>query len=936
MIKKFRSEFDARYSFEKALITGYIFSLVLLVLIGYITYKQMDEFKQAESLVVHTMNVIRQIKEVQTMRRGYEIDYLDRILSGEKNITINIDTIEYEIKKLRKMVIDNPIQLENLEKLKLTIYERKNSLEQFTKLYGNDKTKVKNFIESVLMPSYQKIGYQHRTMIAIEDSLLQKRTADSFSQANQTKTFIVVTSLLGACILLISLVISNKQVKLRNKAEDDLLLINEDLDDMVKKRTYELEKTNDSLRNEITIRKETEKSLIKTQGRLKRLFDTDLIGTFISDLEKGNIPEANDTFLKMIGYSKEDLPLKWETVLSEKDTVSIDKRKASIQKNGFLEPVEREFVRKNGNKINVIVGGAALPEEDKKAIAFALDITKEKIFQKEFEEVNKRLHLALKASKAAEWEWDLVKNKIYWSDDLYEMFGKSKEDFNPAINGWSNLVFIDDREIVNDAYKNSYKNKTNLDVDFRIVKDDGTIKWLNLTGRFYVNELEIPIVMSGLCLDITQKKKDEGLIHLQNSVSQVLAKAESETPEEIFEGILDNMCRVINFEIGNYWALDEKKNLAVKKIINRYSDNAEFDIKPFSLVNPEEKKTSYLWKSFEDKKIKTSFVLPIYVNGEFFGLIECLSKYKIDEEPALKDLLNSISNQIGNFIEKKIAEKSLKEAKENLEIKVEERTSELNNVLVNLREEVETRIQKEEELKKLYYELREMQKEMVHQEKLTALGRFASGIAHEIRNPLANISSLAQFMAKSKTLDDKAKERLDYILININLANKIIKDLLQFASPDDIKFKAGSINKILTELYQSVKSRCEDKKTNCTILLDDSLPEFELNEEKLYSAFLNFITNSIDAVSEGGSVEIKSKKDGDNVNVIISDTGTGIPAENLDKIFEPFFTTKDEGTGLGMGLAYSIIKSHRGDIKITSEVNKGTIIKIILPLTTTT
>lgn len=893
----------------------------------------MDEFKQAESMVVHTVKVIRQIKEVQTMRRGYEIDYLDRILSGEKNIKINLDTLDYEVEKLKKMLEDNPKQIDNLERLKNTIYERRNSLERFTKIYGSDKAKVKKFIETELMASYNKIGVQTNQMINIEDSLFTRRTEDSFNQANQTKTFIGVTSLLGTLILIVSLIISNKQVKLRNKAEDDLLQINEDLDSLVKERTYELEKTNESLRTEITIRKETEQNLLRTQGRVKRLFETDLIGTFISDLENGCIPEANDTFLKMIGYSKEDLPLKWLTVLSEKDTASIDKRKAAIQKNGFLEPVEREFVRKNGNKINVIVGGAALPEEDKKAIAFALDITKEKIFQKEFEEVNKRLHLALKASKAAEWEWDLVQNKIYWSDDLYEMFGKDKDSFNPSINGWSNLVFADDRDIVNEAYKNSYKNKTNLDVEFRIVKEDGTIKWLNLTGRFYLNELEIPIVMSGLCLDITQKKKDEGLVHLQNSVSEVLAKAETDTPDEIFESILDNMCRVINFEIGNYWSMDEKKNLGIKKIINKYKDSSEFDTSEFSLVTNSEQSANYLWKSFDDKKIRTSFILPIYVNGDFFGLIECLSKYKINEEPALKDLLISISNQIGNFIEKKIAEKNLKDAKDNLEIKVEERTAALNNVLVNLKEEVEIRIQKEEELKRLYYELREMQKEMVHQEKLTALGRFASGIAHEIRNPLANISSLAQFMAKSKTIDEKAKERLDYILININLANKIIKDLLQFASPDDINFKEGSVNKILTELYESVKSRCEDKKTNCTILLDNSIPEFELNEEKLYSAFLNFITNSIDAVSEGGKVEIKSVRNGNNVNIIVTDTGLGIPAENLDKIFEPFFTTKDEGTGLGMGLAYSIIKSHRGEIKITSEVNKGTIVKIILPLT---
>jgi len=932
MIKKFRSEFDARYSFEKALMTGYVFSLVLLLLIGYITYNQMDEFKKAESLVVHTMNVIRQIKEVQTMRRGYEIDYLDRILTGEKNVRINIDTIDYELKKLKTMISDNPVQLNNLEKLTMTIHERRNQLDKFTKLYKGDRMQLQKYIETDLMTSYQRIGVQHRTMIAIEDSLLQKRTEESYGQANQTKTFILVTSLLGACILLISLVISNKQVKLRNKAEDDLLQINEDLDMMVKKRTYELEKTNDSLRNEINNRKETERNLIKIQGRLKRLFDTDLIGTFISDLKNGIIPEANDTFLKMMGYSQSDLPLKWDEILSENDMNNTPPRVSALKKNGLLEPMERVYIHKNGTKINFIVGAAVLPDEDGKVIAFALDITKEKTLQKEFGEVNKRLHLALKASKAAEWEWDLVHNKIYWSDDLYEMFGKAKESFNPAITGWSNLVYADDREIVNDAYRNSYKNKTNLDVDFRIVKDDGSIRWLNLTGRFYVNELEIPIVMSGLCLDITTKKKDEGLIHLQNSVSKVLAEAETETPEEIFNDILDSMCRVINFEIGNYWTLNEERKLTSKNIVNKYNDANDFDPSSYSIVKQMESPSGFIWKSFKDKNIKTSFALPIYVNGDFFGMIECLSKFRIEEEESLKNLLISISKQIGSFIEKKIVEKNLVEAKDNLEIKVEQRTAELNNVLVNLREEVETRIQKEEELKKLYYELREMQKEMVHQEKLTALGRFASGIAHEIRNPLANISSLAQFMAKSKTLDDKAKERLDYILININLANKIIKDLLQFASPDDINFKPGNLNKILNELYESVKSRCEEKSMHCEVRLDDAIPEFELNEEKLYSAFLNFITNSIDAVSEGGTVIISSQKEGDNATVTVSDTGMGIPPENLDKIFEPFFTTKDEGTGLGMGLAYSIVKSHRGDIKITSEVNKGTIVKIILPL----
>jgi PAS domain S-box-containing protein len=934
MIQKFKSEFDSRYSFEKALLTGYVFSLILLLLIGYITYTQMDEFKNAESLVVHTVKVIRQIKEVQTMRRGYEIDYLDRIMAGEKNVKIHLDTIYYEINKLKEMMADNPEQLHTLDVLRITIEERRNHMEHFMKLYRGDKAKLQAFVQNEMMSSYQQIGDLHRTMISREDSLLQKRTQDSFSQAGQTKTFISVTTLLGGAILLMSLIISNKQVKLRNKAEDDLIRINEDLDMLVQKRTFELEKTNESLRNEITVRVETEKNLLKSQDRVQRLFETDLMGTFISDLENGVIPEANEAFLKLMGYSKDDLPIKWDTILSHKDLNATDGRVFSLKKSGFIEPTERVYIHKNGNRINLIVGAAVLPEEENKVIAFALDITKEKILQKEFEEVNKRLHLALKASKAAEWEWDLVNNKIHWSEDLYYMFGKNKEEFNPTISGWTTLVFTDDRERVNEAYKDSYKNKTNLDVEFRVLKEDGSISWLNFTGRFYLNELEIPIIMSGLCIDITLKKKDEALIHLQNSVSKAIAQAEmdSEAPDDIFIKILNSVCSVINFELGKFWLKENDTDKYIQKSILNKISLQEPDTSSFSLMNDVESDKQYVWKCFQDKKVKTGFGLPVFVNDELYGIIECFSKFNIEEEPKLKDLLISISNQIGSYVEKRLAEIQLKEAKDNLEIKVEERTAALNNVLISLREEVEIRIQKEEELKRLYYELREMQKEMVHQEKLTALGRFASGIAHEIRNPLANISSLAQFMAKSKTLDDKAKERLDYILININLANKIIKDLLQFASPDDINFKEGNINKVLNELYESVRSRCEDKNINLEISLDQSIPEFEINEEKLYSAILNFITNSIDAVPEGGTVEIKSELDGDNVEITVADTGSGIPVENLDKIFEPFFTTKDEGTGLGMGLAYSIVKSHRGDIKITSEVNKGTIIKIILPL----
>jgi PAS domain S-box-containing protein len=241
--------------------------------------------------------------------------------------------------------------------------------------------------------------------------------------------------------------------------------------------------------------------------------------------------------------------------------------------------------------------------------------------------------------------------------------------------------------------------------------------------------------------------------------------------------------------------------------------------------------------------------------------------------------------------------------------------------------------QAEEELKVTYEKLKETQNELIHSEKLAALGRFSSGIAHEIRNPLANISALAQIVLSRSNMDRNVKKHLRYILENTEIANKIIQDLLNFASPEEIKFQPGDAGLILKRLCSIVKPRCENHKVKLRVQIASSLPKISLNEKKLRAALMNFISNSIEAMPHGGKLYIRASKNTPSRQVVISfeDTGIGISQEYMDKIFEPFFTTKDTGTGLGLSLAYQVIKSHSGNMEIQSKINEGTKIIVRLP-----
>ena len=247
--------------------------------------------------------------------------------------------------------------------------------------------------------------------------------------------------------------------------------------------------------------------------------------------------------------------------------------------------------------------------------------------------------------------------------------------------------------------------------------------------------------------------------------------------------------------------------------------------------------------------------------------------------------------------------------------------------------DITDRKKSEAELKSAYEEIKNTHQALINAEKLAALGRFSAGIAHEIRNPLANISASAQFCMSKYEMDEKMKKHFEVILRNTDTANRIIKELLDFTSPKESKLGLGNLTHLIDQVCRLVAPRCTGEKINVVKHIEDDLPLFPMNEKKLEDAFLNFFSNSIEAMQGGGELTITAQRGDDhNILVKIADTGCGIDGKDIDKILEPFYTTKAEGTGLGLSLAYNAIKSHSADLKIDSEVNKGTTITLNFPL----
>lgn len=233
-------------------------------------------------------------------------------------------------------------------------------------------------------------------------------------------------------------------------------------------------------------------------------------------------------------------------------------------------------------------------------------------------------------------------------------------------------------------------------------------------------------------------------------------------------------------------------------------------------------------------------------------------------------------------------------------------------------------------------EQKELERQLMHSQKMESLGTLSAGIAHEVGNPLASISSIVQVITRT-TSDDFTKEKLKLVDSQVRRITKIIRDLVDFSRPSNYHVQMTDIVKVVSESIDIVKITKKAKDITFKSTLPQDIPHISLVPDQLSQVFINILLNAVDAMQgKKGTIISTVSMAGEQVRIEMRDTGTGIPEENLEKIFEPFFTTKKvgEGTGMGLWVSYGIVKSFRGDIIVHSSPGKGTTFIVTLPIHT--
>ena len=231
-------------------------------------------------------------------------------------------------------------------------------------------------------------------------------------------------------------------------------------------------------------------------------------------------------------------------------------------------------------------------------------------------------------------------------------------------------------------------------------------------------------------------------------------------------------------------------------------------------------------------------------------------------------------------------------------------------------------------------ELRKTREALLQSEKLAAMGRLTSQIAHELNNPIYGIMNTLELLKSEVPPESKRRGILELSLSETVRLTEMLRSMLSFSKPEEEKRVPVKINGLIEGILLVMEKQMREANIRVTTAFSGEIPEIMASTNQMRQVMLNMIKNAKESMPSGGTLFVRTMRGDGNVRIIIRDTGVGIPEELKDKIFEAFFTTKQKikGTGLGLSVCYGIVKGHGGEIEVESEVGKGTTFIINLPI----
>ncbi|MCP4754619.1 MAG: PAS domain-containing protein [Proteobacteria bacterium] len=229
-------------------------------------------------------------------------------------------------------------------------------------------------------------------------------------------------------------------------------------------------------------------------------------------------------------------------------------------------------------------------------------------------------------------------------------------------------------------------------------------------------------------------------------------------------------------------------------------------------------------------------------------------------------------------------------------------------------------------------EVRTLRKEIARSQRLASLGSLAAGVAHEIRNPLSSIKGFATYFKERYHDVPQDLKTADIMIREVERLNRVVGQLLELSRPVEISSLSTDIGSLLQESLKLVEQQASEKNIAVRTVFPKETVEMDIDRDKIKQVLLNLYLNAMDAMETGGrlSVELSRSEEGKSARIKITDSGAGIPKQDLSRIFDPYFTTKTTGTGLGLAVVHNIVEAHHGQIKAESRLGEGSIFTLIL------
>ena len=629
---------------------------------------------------------------------------------------------------------------------------------------------------------------------------------------------------------------------------------------------------------DITERKKAEEIQLESTRRFRQLFDEAPVGYYELD-DQGRIIQVNLTELEMLGFRRDEM-LKhypWEFFV-ESETSRNAVRALLDGSVSEGDTTERTFRRKDGTLLSVLITNRTLRSEDGKIVGVrsALqNITNRKCAEQALQSSEERLKLALAATLTGVWEWNVRTNEVFWSEECYEIVGMGRATEN-TLEGFLKLVHPDDLDRFSVAVQRSLAGKEQFAVEYRTVRPNGEVLWMHDLGRAEYDATGNPTRMIGTVQDITARKKAEE--HIRES-------------EEQFRLIAENVADMIA-------VLD----LDGRRIYNSPSYRSILG-DPGSL-----KGTDGYREIHPDDRERVRHVFEETVKTGVGQRMEYRLMGKDGSERTIDSKGSVIRDGDGKIFRIVVVSRDVTEEKR-------------------------------------------LAAQFLRAQRMESIGTLAGGIAHDLNNVLAPIMMAIEIL-KRKVSDEGGQRILTTIETSAKRGADIVRQVLAFGrglKGDRILVQLEHVINEVIKIVGETFPKAIEIKTN----IPRDLSTVVADPTQMHQVLLNMLVNARDAMPGGGTLTILAEnvkldenysrmnleaKPGPYTCIVITDTGTGIPADVREKIFEPFFTTKEigKGTGLGLSTTLAIVKSHGGFITLYSEMGKGTTFRIYIPATGTT